>query len=182
MKDLSVREQFLLLRSQGLSYSVIASRLNISKKTCVSWGKEYAEDISRMKQERLNALYETYSMSKEARIRKLGEALSKIDSALENADLESVPPEKLLDFKLKYTEALKSEYLGYSPRTELPELPTAEDVLRAHADLINRLQSGELPPEQASREATILLNLMKSIQGEDLEERIKELESVLSSR
>ena len=48
-------------------------------------------------------------MTKEARIKKLGDTLEGINTALDGADLSTIPPEKLLDFKLKYTEALKEE-------------------------------------------------------------------------
>jgi hypothetical protein len=54
-------------------------------------------------------------MTREARIRKLGDTLARINTALGGVNLATVPPEKLLDFKLKYTEALKGEYIDTTP-------------------------------------------------------------------
>ena len=108
MKSQETKTEFIKLRACGKSFNYIAKELNISKSTCSSWEKELKEAIAELKQEQLNELYDAYFMTKEARIKKLGGILDKIDDTLEKADLAEVPLEKLLDFKLRYTEALKS--------------------------------------------------------------------------
>ena len=113
MKPQETKTEFIKLRAEGKSYSYIAEALHISKSTCTAWETELKDAIAELKQEQLNELYNSYYMTKEARIKKLGETLDEINTALTGRDLSELPPEKLLDFKLKYTEALKEEYIDY---------------------------------------------------------------------
>lgn len=182
MKPYNLKAEFIELRAQGLSYSKVCEKLRIGKSTAISWGKELNSAIEELKQERLGELYELYSMSKEARIKRLGSTLARIDDALEHVDLSEVPPERLLDFKLKYAEALKEEYSGFSLKAKMPDAPSSKDALRAYADLANRVQAGDVTSEQASREASVLSGLVKAIQTTELEERLSTLESLLNSR
>ena len=103
-------------------------------------GAELAAEIDELKRAELAELYESYSMTKQARIRKLGDTLDKINEALEQADFSEVDPAKLLDFKLKYTEALKGEYVGQKKAIE-PESLEARDIVEALADLLNRTRA-----------------------------------------
>lgn len=73
-------------------------------------------------------------MTKEARIKKLGDTLEKIEDAIAKADFSTVDPAKLLDFKLKYTEALKGEYIGTKPAAELGANINAQDIVTALGD------------------------------------------------
>lgn len=50
-------------------------------------------------------------MTRQARITQLGEAVKKIDSAIDLRGFDEASPERLLDLKLKYLVALKDEYL-----------------------------------------------------------------------
>ncbi|WP_158015160.1 hypothetical protein [Streptococcus acidominimus] len=121
-------------------------------------------------------------MTKEARIKKLGDILDRIDNTLDQADLAEVPLEKLLDFKLKYTEALKAEYVHTSAVTDFSEQMTAQDILKALGSLLERVQRGEVSQEQANRESTILANLLKAFDAVELQEKLAMVESVLKSR
>lgn len=47
-------------------------------------------------------------MTKEARIKKLDNILGKIDGALDKTNFNEISPERLIDYKLKYTQALKN--------------------------------------------------------------------------
>lgn len=68
-------------------------------------------------------------MTKEARIKKLGDTLEKIEDAIAKADFSTVDPAKLLDFKLKYTEALKGEYIGTKPAASWGQTSTHKTLL-----------------------------------------------------
>ena len=61
------------MRAEGQSFSDIAQQLHISKSTCSTWERELEAEIAQLKKEELNALYESYHMKKEARIKQLGE-------------------------------------------------------------------------------------------------------------
>ena len=138
MKSAAIKNEFINMRAQGKSYSAIATSLKISKSTCAAWEQELKDQIAMLKQEQLNGLYEAYYMTKEARIRKLGDTLKNIDTALDGIDLTQIPPEKLLDFKLKYMEALKEEYMGTAPAYQFDEEVTPDGILLALGDLLNR--------------------------------------------
>ena len=73
MKPQEQKTEFIRLRAEGRSYSYIADTLHISKSTCSSWERELQDAIAELKQEQLNELYSSYAMTKEARVKKLGE-------------------------------------------------------------------------------------------------------------
>jgi len=87
LKPQEQKAEFIRLRAEGRSYSYIADTLHISKSTCTAWERELKNAIAELKQEQLNELYSSYYMTKEARIKKLGDTLDSINTALEGADL-----------------------------------------------------------------------------------------------
>lgn len=181
MKPLEDREQFIRLRAEGKSYAQIMKELGIAKATCSSWEAEYKDKINELKADRMQELYNSYYMTKEARIKKLGDTLNKINDALAGADFSTVAPEKLLDYKLKYTEALKSEYID-SEQEAIKEDFTAKDILNSLGNLLTRLKSGAITPEQASKECMIFNNLIKAYENVELADKIKMLEGIVGSK
>lgn len=153
MKTADKRMEFIQLRAEGKSYRDIEAQAGISRSTCGKWEQELRAEISRLKQERLDEVYTAYGMQKEARIRRFGETLGKIDKAIEAADLSTIAPEKLLDLRLKYAAAIKGEH---TPAAYAVRSGAAEDTLSAIIDLQNRVAAGETTPEQAKTEAALL--------------------------
>ena len=82
MKPTELKQQYIQLRAEGKSYSFIAEQLHISKSTCTKWERDLASEIDDLKRAELAELYESYSMTKKARIKKLGDTLDKINNAL----------------------------------------------------------------------------------------------------
>jgi len=164
MKPTAVKSEFIQRRAEGQSYTTIARALKISKSTCSAWEAELAAKIALRRQEELNALYQQYGAVKAARIRRLGETLGRIDEALEAADLTQVAPEKLLDFKLKYTAALKDEYTG-TAETLLPTEEAASDsnVYYCLINVYNRLSSGEITVKQAQQELSTIQHIKTAL-------------------
>ena len=179
MKPNELKQEYIRLRAEGKSYSYIADKLHISKSTCSKWETQLEADIAQLKREELNSLYEAYSMKKEARIRKLGDTLDRVEEALDAVDLKEVAPEKLLDFKLKYTEALQREYTGTEPAFKLGETMKPEDIVTALGDLLNRVRAGEVTQEQANRESLVLGNLLKAYEQVELKAKLDELEAIV---
>lgn len=180
MKPQEVKQRFIELRAEGYSYSYIMKELNIAKATCSKWEQDFTEEISNLKRESMNALYKSYHMTKEARIKKLGDTLNRVDDALQKADLSEVPADKLLDIKLRYGEALRKEYTPASK-------PLSKDVdehfiLEAMGDLLERVRNGEATPEQASKESIVLSNLLKAFDTIEIKSRLDELEAIVGSR
>ena len=182
MKPEELKVQYIKLRAESRSFSYIAKELQISKSTCSSWEQELKEKIQELKQDKLEELYTSYYMTKEARIKKLGEALAKIDTALEKVDLTEASPEKLLDYKLKYQQALKEEYTNLNGAYHFTGQVNPKEIVTALADLLNRIRSGDITPEQAGKESLVIANLLKAFDIVELQAKIDTLESVVGSR
>lgn len=182
MKPQETKNEFIRLRAEGKSYSYIAEILHISKSTCSEWERELGDAIADLKQEQLSELYTAYHMTKEARVKKLGETLESIDTALGEVDLTQIPPEKLLDFKLKYTEALKAEYTGSGRAYKLKDNTDATEIVKAYGNLLDRVQSGELTTDQASRESTVLANLLKAYDLVEVKAKLEAMEAIIGGR
>jgi len=182
MKPQEEKTEFIKLRAEGKSYGFIADALHISKSTCTSWERELKDQIAQLKREQLNELYDSYYMTREARIKKLGDTLLNINTALDNSDLSAVSPEKLLDFKLKYTEALKAEYIDTNPPQRLGTNFKAQDILMALGNLLDRIRAGEVSMEQAGRESLVIGNILKSYDTVALQTKLQELEAVIGGR
>lgn len=168
MKSQETKTEFIKLRASGKSFDYIAKKLSISKSTCSSWEKELKDAIAELKQEQLNELYDAYFMTKEARIKKLGGVLDKIDDTLEQADLAEVPLEKL--------------YVQTANISKFSGQVTADGILKALGGLLERVQSGEVSQEQANRESTILANLLKAYDTVELQAQLDTLKATLDSR
>ena len=183
LKPQEQKTEFIRLRAEGKSYSVIADTLHISKSTCTAWERELKDAIADLKQEQLNDLYNAYYMTKEARIKKLGETLDGINTALDGADLSQIPPEKLLEFKLKYTEALKGEYTGSgTPYQFTADKIEPKEIVTALGNLLNRVRAGEVTPEQANRESTVIANPLKAYDTVEVKTKLDALEGIVGGR
>ncbi len=179
MKPAELKQEYIKLRAEGRSYSYITEKLHISKSTCTKWEQTLGAEIAQLKREELNTLYDSYHMKKEARIKKLGDTLERVEDALDSIDLKEVAPEKLLDFKLKYTEALQKEYVGTEPAFKLGDSINPTDIVKALGDLLNRVRAGEVTTEQANRESLILSNLLKAYETVEVKEKLDELEAIV---
>lgn len=181
MKPQEIKKEYVRLRAEGKSYSVIAEQLHISKSTCTKWERELSAQINELKRAEFQELCESYGMTKEARIKKLGDTLEKIEDAIAKADFSTVDPAKLLDFKLKYTEALKGEYIGTKPALELDSVD-AKGIVTALADLLNRVRAGDITTEQAQKESGILAQLLKAYDTVEVKAKLDELEAIIGGR
>lgn len=153
MKKQEHKTEFIRMRAEGKSLRAIEAELGVSKSTLSEWDKALASEISILRAEALNELYSEYGMAKEARIRRIGDTLRQIDTALAQADLASVPPEKLLDFKLKYQAALRDEY-KVMPQVEATG--DADQTLDAIRDLYRRTAAGETSSDEAKMELALI--------------------------
>lgn len=153
MKTTDKKLEFIRLRAEGKSYRAIEQEIGVSRSTCGEWERELRADINALRHESLEELYTQYGMAREARIRRIGDTLRRIDEALADVDLSALPPEKLLDFKLKYSTALRDEYTA-TASTEATGAAT--DTLEAIQGLYRRITTGETTTEQAKTELSIL--------------------------
>ena len=181
MKPQELKMQYVQLRAEGKSYEQIARELNISKSTCTEWERALAAQIDEVKRAKLNELIEAYGMTKEARIKNLGETLTKIDEALQAADFSTVDIDKLLTLKLKYAEQLKAEGLPTQTAAKI-EINEAKDILAAYSDLLNRVRAGEVTTEQAQKEGLLLAQLLKAYDEVEIKAKLDKLEAIVGGR
>ena len=153
MKAQEQKTAFIRLRAEGKSLRAIAAELGVSKTTLSEWGKELSAEVQALRQDNLEELYSAYGMAREGRIRALGETLRRIDSAIEQADLSGIKPEKLLEYKLRYQAALRDEYSATAGADISGE---ADETLEAIRDLYRRTAAGETSIDKAKAEAALI--------------------------
>ena len=195
MKDNEKNLEFIKARAEGKSYRVISSELGISKSTCSSWEHSLADQIEELKKDTLEELYTSYSMTKEARINKLGSLLSEIDGAIASKDFSELPLDKLLELRLKYGRELQTEYRepatasddtldgileeynklyedSKSEKLTASEIRARVDVLDAKRDLLYRIASEKTREEEEGDFSIKLDYTSKLIRHEGGEEAI----------
>lgn len=182
MNTTETKARFIDLRANGASYRKIGKELDISLDTCSRWEKELKDTIADKKADRLNELYNAYAMTKEARIKAIGETVKRLQASVDQLDLTTLPPEKLLDLNLKYRQALQSEYVKPSDPIIISDDLSPKDMLGALADLLNRTKDGEVDEAQAGKEVSIITNFLKAYEQTALKEKVEAIESTLQSR
>ncbi len=153
MKPAEKKLEFIRLRADGKSLRAIEKELSVSRSTLSEWERDLSAEINQLRQDNLTALYETYGAAREARIKRIGETLSKLDAALDKVNFDEIPPEKLLDYKLKYQRALREEYISSA---FIEATGAAEDTLEAFRDIRRRAAAGEISTDQAKTEISLL--------------------------
>ncbi len=103
------RDQFIELRTKGLSYEDIAKEIGVSKQTVCKWGKDFQIEVKNAKTLHLDALYQKYVIAKEKRIESFGKQLDNVLAELENRDLSEVPTDKLFKIAFDLSGRLKEE-------------------------------------------------------------------------
>uniref|UniRef100_UPI0040473DF9 hypothetical protein n=1 Tax=Algoriphagus sp. TaxID=1872435 RepID=UPI0040473DF9 len=107
METIETKKRFIELRAKGYSFDKIAKELGKAKQTLLDWSRELDQEIAQAKALELDSLYESYSLYKEARLKALGEILSKLKKEVDNRDLTDLPTDRLLDLFLKYEGVVK---------------------------------------------------------------------------
>ena len=113
-----LKTQFIELRAKGLSYQKISKRLKVSKSTLANWSAELEGEISSLRAMELEALYERYYLTKEARIKLLGDQLKAIQAELKTRKLDRVSTEKLLEMELKMLQTIQEEHVEVRPLSD----------------------------------------------------------------
>lgn len=182
MKTYDQKLEFIKLRAEGRAYSFICKELDISKDTCSHWETELKTEITTHQQDALTELYQAYGMTRQARIKRLGDTLNRIEDALAGKDLTRLPTERLLEYRLRYAEALQADYADLNARKAKTKDVGANDLLEELASLVNRLRSGETTTDQASKEGQIISNMLKAYEATELKAKVDELQTVIRGR
>ena len=179
MKSTDKKLEFIKARAAGKSYATIAKELRVSASTIYEWNKELAEEVGKAKAEALKELYTQYGMTAQARLEVLGKQLDKLNNAIEQADLTTVPAEKLLEIRLKTINTIRSEYIEPTG-TALPQVPLGpQGLLMAYTNLLERSQSG-LPLERIQTELQILSAAGRAYDMIELQKKVDQLEKLIA--
>lgn len=129
METIETKKRFIELRAKGYSFDKIAKELGKAKQTLLDWSRELDQEIAQAKALELDNLYESYSLYKEARLKTLGEILSKLKKEVDNRDLTDLPTDRLLDLFLKYEGVVKESLVEpvFKSSREIEE--EKEDIL-----------------------------------------------------
>ena len=148
MATIETKERFIELRAKGWSFERIAKKIGKAKQTLIDWSKELQDEIANRKALELEALYETYYLLKEAKIKKYGAILSKITNELESREFNNVPTGRLLELYLLYSERLSQEIVEptYKSSQEIKEerqdRELLEELTTLQTEPVRRLKVG----------------------------------------
>ena len=145
MKDIETKEKFMALRAEGQSIRAAAVAVGINKTTGQKWQKENETAINTLKAERLEEAFQKYGAAKLARVKAYGETLGRIEEALAKRSFDDVPTEKLLDYKIKYINALGAEFAPIPVEGGSGKFETICDTL------IQNVFSGDVSPADLAK-------------------------------
>jgi len=109
VKDPALKDQFIELRAQGMSFAAIAERLGVAKSTLITWSKEAENDIGNLRQIYAEAMREKYRMGAERRVELFAKQLDTVEGELAKRDMATVPTERLFDMLLKLARELGAQ-------------------------------------------------------------------------
>lgn len=182
MKTLETKDKYIELRAEGLSQRACAKRLGIGAASVCRWDAELSERISEARKRRLEELYERYGMMKEARLRRLGEAISRLDKAAERIDYQAIPAERILDLQIRLGAAIRDEYISPTGAAGLSPEGDLGAAYQALCDILRRLQEGAITDTQARGELAICEALIKAKETMELEKKLATLEEAISEK
>ena len=157
METLDTEKEFIELRAKGWSYDKIAAKLGKSKQALIDWSKELEEEIANLKALELEALYETYHLYKENRLKTFAEILNNLKEELVSRDLSDVPTEKLLDLFLKYSKQVEEELVE-------PSFKSSQEIIeqKEERNLLEGVDLGKLTDQEIRDLAEIQNKLLKT--------------------
>jgi transcriptional regulator with XRE-family HTH domain len=188
---LEQKQLFVELRAKGWSLRRCAEAIGVSKSTLATWCHELEAEIASLKAIELEALYEQFHLSKEARIQTLGAQVAALRQELDSRDMSEVSTEKLLELLLKWQQALSEEYVEPRPLSS-QQVKRLQDRTGAELDsqkiseeldeTLQRYKAGLIEVEQARQELALLLAMLKAREQTDLERKLESIEAVLEAR
>lgn len=107
--DPAIKEKFIDLRAQGLSYARIADQLQVSKPTLIALSKECVTEIENLRAIYTEAFQDKYFARTDRRIELFGRRIESLLAELDRRKLEDLPTEKILTLLFKFVLALKPE-------------------------------------------------------------------------
>ncbi len=95
------REEIIVLRAQGHSYSKIAEMAGVAKGTAVEECRRAGDAVMALRGIEEEALFEEYKLGAMQRARERAELLQRLRTEIEGRDLSDIPTAKLVEMYLK---------------------------------------------------------------------------------
>jgi transposase-like protein len=164
MKDQAVKDKFIEMRAQGLSYRAIARELSVSTRTLTVWNRKFSREIKRVRGEDLDALHEKYLELKKHRVAALVNIIEKAQSQLGERDFGELTTGELLRLYIRAVDALRNEieplvhtaHLSNLPEDFAEALEPTQELAEANADLRKNVDPGLARWEEIIRRCAIL--------------------------
>jgi hypothetical protein len=96
MKDQQTVQEFIELRSRGVSFARIAEQLSVAKGTLINWSREHQHLIQNLRAIEWEGFVDQTLASKQDRVRHVSGTLQRIEAELATRDLASIPTPRLL--------------------------------------------------------------------------------------
>ncbi|MBI3316927.1 MAG: hypothetical protein HYZ85_02840 [Candidatus Omnitrophica bacterium] len=109
---MEVKDKFLTLRAQNLSYAKIAEQLGVSKQTLIAWSKSLRVEIGNLRAIHLEELQEKYHVLRAGRLELFGQQLHTVTEELKKRTYADVPTDKLVEMFIKFAQILKQDDSG----------------------------------------------------------------------
>lgn len=93
------QREFIILRSDGLSYDKIAQKLKVTKATLIQWSKLFEDDIKELQFHAMAELKISYTFNIKSKYETLLKQLDKIDNAILEADTAQTSIKDLFTIK-----------------------------------------------------------------------------------
>lgn len=119
-------EEFVLMRIEGISYSEISSRLNVSKQSLINWSKDLSikDCIDRGRYIRREALIKALEEDTDGRIKRWAQLSRNLYSELKDRDLSTLPTDKLVTLIVKAEERLNKLTPSYILTDDIDPIET----------------------------------------------------------
>ena len=126
MDNTEVQQRFILLRSQGATYTRIAEELGVCKRTLINWSRKFQYEINNQRAIELEALQENLLATREARARLLGQQLAAVEEELKKRSLADVPTSRLYAMAESLRRQILRETGSINFTSPVKEIPSEE--------------------------------------------------------
>jgi len=95
VKEQETIQQFIELRSQGLSFAKISSKLGVAKSTLILWSRQHQHLIQNLRAIEWEDFVAQTLVSKQERFKALSDQLRRLDAEIAARELDSIPTPRL---------------------------------------------------------------------------------------
>ena len=121
-------------------------------------------------------------LSKEGRIKLLGDQFKAIQEEISGRDLSNVNTEKLMELQLRYFGELKKEYVAITAGNKTGIKLDSNEIAKQLQAVLERYKAGEIDESQAKLEQAVLQSILRAIEQTELANKLERLEAIVGSR